>query len=167
MAFLCPLLCSRVLWYHKLSCMGCCIFFGLRWRSPPPLPGVYTIWHNDPAAPQDHWGRCRIRTRDFCLRSLARYHWATTSHYMLWCDERCCWVWMVSYAVLYTGCCGVMRGAVGCCGIISCAVGCRGCDERCCWVLWYHEILCRANWATAANGGRGAVETRTMVYTKY
>ena len=24
----------------------------------------FTVQHNDPAAHQDHWGRCRIRTRD-------------------------------------------------------------------------------------------------------
>ena len=28
-------------------------FFGLRWRFPP-LPWVFTVWHNDRAAPQDH-----------------------------------------------------------------------------------------------------------------
>ena len=28
----------------------------------PPLPWVFTVYHNDPAAPQDHCGRCRIRT---------------------------------------------------------------------------------------------------------
>ena len=26
----------------------------------------FTLFHNDPAALQDHWGRCRIRTRDLC-----------------------------------------------------------------------------------------------------
>ena len=31
------------------------------------------ILHNDPAAHQDHCGRCLIRTRDLCSRSLARY----------------------------------------------------------------------------------------------
>ena len=53
-------------------------FFGLRWRFPP-LPWVFTVLHNDPAAPQDHCGRCRNRIRDLCLRSLAHYQWATTS----------------------------------------------------------------------------------------
>ena len=33
----------------------------------------YIITHYDPAAHQDHWGRCRIRTRDICHRSLVRY----------------------------------------------------------------------------------------------
>ena len=45
----------------------------------PPLPWDFTVLNNDPAAPQDHCGRCRIRTRDFCPRSLAHYQWATTS----------------------------------------------------------------------------------------
>ena len=39
----------------------------------PLYPQIYTVLHNDPAAPQDHCGRCRIRTRDLCLRSMARY----------------------------------------------------------------------------------------------
>ena len=34
-----------------------CIFFG-------PQVEVFTVLHNDPAAPPDHCGRCRIRTRD-------------------------------------------------------------------------------------------------------
>ena len=33
-----------------------------------------TLFHNDPSAHQDHCGRCRIRTRDLCPRSLVRYH---------------------------------------------------------------------------------------------
>ena len=52
-------------------------FFGLWWRCPP-LSGDFTVFHNDPAAPHDHCGRCRIQTRDPCPRSLARYQWATT-----------------------------------------------------------------------------------------
>ena len=40
----------------------------------------FTVLHNDPAAPQDHCGRCRIWTLEFCPRSLARYQWTTTSH---------------------------------------------------------------------------------------
>ena len=39
----------------------------------PPLPRDFTVLHNDPAASQDHCGRCRIRTRYFYPRSLARY----------------------------------------------------------------------------------------------
>ena len=42
-----------------------------------PLPWYFTVLHNDPAAPQNHYGRCRIRTRDFCTRSLVRYQWAS------------------------------------------------------------------------------------------
>ena len=62
------------------SCLGKQIFFF--------ASGVYvflstlrfsTLFHNDPAAHQDHCGRCRIRTRDICLRSLVRYQWVTTS----------------------------------------------------------------------------------------
>ena len=45
----------------------------------PPLPRDFTVLHNDPAAPQDYCGRCRIRTPDLCPRSLARGQWATTS----------------------------------------------------------------------------------------
>ena len=44
-----------------------------------PLYAEILQSHNDPAAHQDHSGRCRIRTRDLCPRSLARYQWATTS----------------------------------------------------------------------------------------
>ena len=44
-----------------------------------PLSWDFIVLHNNPAARQDHYGRCRIRTRDLCLRSLARYQWATTS----------------------------------------------------------------------------------------
>ena len=29
--------------------------------------------HNDPAAHHNHCGRCRIRSRDLCPRSLVRY----------------------------------------------------------------------------------------------
>ena len=32
-----------------------------------------TLFHNDPAAHQDHCGRYRIRIRNLCLRSLVRY----------------------------------------------------------------------------------------------
>ena len=39
----------------------------------PLYPEIFTVLHNDPAAPQKHCGRCQIRTRDFCPRSLARY----------------------------------------------------------------------------------------------
>ena len=56
----------------------CIYFFGLRWRFPP-LPWDFTVLHNDPAAHQDHCCRCRIRIRDHCPRSLARYQWVTTS----------------------------------------------------------------------------------------
>ena len=38
-----------------------------------------TLLHHDHAAHQEHCGRCRIRTRDLCSRSLVRYQWATTS----------------------------------------------------------------------------------------
>ena len=31
-----------------------------------------TLFHNDPAAHQDHCGRCRIRTPNLCPRSLVR-----------------------------------------------------------------------------------------------
>ena len=30
--------------------------------------GFITVVHNDPAAPQDHCGICRIRPQDFCLK---------------------------------------------------------------------------------------------------
>ena len=45
------------------------------------LPWDYPHYHYDPAAHQDHCGRCRIRckTQDLCPRSLVRYQWATTS----------------------------------------------------------------------------------------
>ena len=36
----------------------------------PTLPWDFTVLHNDPAAPQDHCGWCRIRTRDLCPRSM-------------------------------------------------------------------------------------------------
>ena len=39
----------------------------------PPSTLRFTVLHNDPAAPQDHCGRRRIRTRDFCPRSLVHY----------------------------------------------------------------------------------------------
>ena len=55
-----------------------CIFFCLRWRFPP-LPWTFTVLPNDPAAPQDHCGRNRIRTRDLWLRSLVRYQ---SSHHI-------------------------------------------------------------------------------------
>ena len=46
----------------------------------PLYPELFaTLWHNEPAAHQDHCGRCRIRTRDFWPRSLVHYQWATTS----------------------------------------------------------------------------------------
>ena len=45
----------------------------LRQVKVPTLPWDLTVLHNDPAAPQDHCGKCLIRTRDFCPRSLARY----------------------------------------------------------------------------------------------
>ena len=41
--------------------------------------GFYIITQWSPAAHQDHCGRCRIRTRDICPRSLVRYQRATTS----------------------------------------------------------------------------------------
>ena len=147
MAFLCPLLCSRVLWYHKLSCMGCCIFFGLRWRSPPPSTlSLYnmTQWSCSASGslremPDSNPGLLPQKSGALPLS----HH--ITLHVVVW--------WEMLLGVNGVICCAVYRVS--------------GCDERCCWVLWYHEILCRANWATAANGGRGAVETRTMVYTKY
>ena len=40
-----------------------------------------TLLHNDHAAHQDHYGRCRICTRDLCPWSLLRYQWATTSQF--------------------------------------------------------------------------------------
>ena len=55
-----------------------CTFFASGGGSPL-YPEIFTVLLNDPAAPQDHCGRSRIRTRDFCLRSLARYQWATSS----------------------------------------------------------------------------------------
>ena len=47
----------------------------------PFLPWVFlnTLLHNDPAAHQDHCGRCRIRTKDQFPKSLVRYQRATTS----------------------------------------------------------------------------------------
>ena len=40
----------------------------------PLYPEVFYIMHNDPAAHQDHCGRCCIRTRDLCPRSLVCYY---------------------------------------------------------------------------------------------
>ena len=40
-------------------------FFCLRGRFLS-LPWDFLLYHNDPAAHQDHCGRCRIRTRDLC-----------------------------------------------------------------------------------------------------
>ena len=46
------------------------LFFCLRsWFPSLPLR-FSTLLHNDPAAHQDHCGRCRIRTRDLCPRRL-------------------------------------------------------------------------------------------------
>ena len=59
-----------------LNIFFCIFLFGLRWRFPP-LPWVFTVWHNDPAAPQDHGGTCRIQTRDLCLRSLVHALYCT------------------------------------------------------------------------------------------
>ena len=59
------------------------IFFDLRWRFPP-LPWDFTVLYNDPAAPQDHCGRCWIRTRDFCPRSLERYQMSHHIHRTTW-----------------------------------------------------------------------------------
>ena len=42
----------------------------------PSLPWDFLHYHNDPTAHQDHCGRCRIRTRDLCQRSMVRYQWA-------------------------------------------------------------------------------------------
>ena len=33
----------------------------------------FTVLHNDPAAHQDHCGRCRIRTQDLCPKSLVSF----------------------------------------------------------------------------------------------
>ena len=41
----------------------------------PSLPWDFYIIHNAPAAQQDQCGRCRIRTRDLCKKSLVHYHW--------------------------------------------------------------------------------------------
>ena len=49
-----------------------------------------TLFHNDPAAHQDHRGKCRIRTRDFYPRSLVRYQWPTTSTSILSCPRSLC-----------------------------------------------------------------------------
>ena len=48
------------------------IFFGPQVEVPPSTLR-FTVLHNDPAAPQDHCGRRRIRTRDLCPRSLVHY----------------------------------------------------------------------------------------------
>ena len=50
-------------------------FFTFIWHQVevPPSTLRITILHNDPAVPQDHCTRCRIRTRDLCPRSIARY----------------------------------------------------------------------------------------------
>ena len=52
-------------------------------RRTPPLPWDFTGLHNNPSALQDHCGRCRIRTKGLCSRSLMSQHishqWATTS----------------------------------------------------------------------------------------
>ena len=47
-------------------------FFCLRGRFPS-LPWDFLLYHNDPAARQDHCGRCRIRTQELCPRSLVLY----------------------------------------------------------------------------------------------
>ena len=40
----------------------------------PLYPEMFYIhYHNDPAAHQDHCGRCRIQTWDLCPRSLVHY----------------------------------------------------------------------------------------------
>ena len=52
-------------------------------RRTPPLPWDFTGLHNNPSALQDHCGRCRIRTKGLCPRSLmsqyTSHQWATTS----------------------------------------------------------------------------------------
>ena len=52
-------------------------------RRTPPLPWDFTGLHNNPSALQDHCGRCRIRTKGLCSRSLMSqyisHQWATTS----------------------------------------------------------------------------------------
>ena len=40
-----------------------------------------TLLTKDPAAHQNHCGRCWIRTQDLCPRSLVRYQWTTTFPY--------------------------------------------------------------------------------------
>ena len=48
------------------------VFF-LAWGGGlPHYSWAFTVFHNDPAKPQDHCGRFRIRTRNLCLRSLVR-----------------------------------------------------------------------------------------------
>ena len=42
---------------------------------PPPLPRDFTVLHNDPAASQDHCGRCWIQARDLCAPEV----WRATS----------------------------------------------------------------------------------------
>ena len=69
----------------------------------PPVFCIFfrpQVLYNDPAALQYQCWRCRIRTRDLCLRSLASYQWATTSllshHISRWTNTshmpspRCC-----------------------------------------------------------------------------
>ena len=70
------------------------IFFCLSGRFPSLPWVVYTLLHNDPAAHQDHCGRCRIRTRDLCPWSLVRNQWTTTFP----CNVHC----TVQYIVVWT-----------------------------------------------------------------
>ena len=44
----------------------------------PLYPEIFTLVHNDPAAHQDHCGRCRIQTRDLCARSLVQSYQRAT-----------------------------------------------------------------------------------------
>ena len=70
--------------FHFIDIFFFCIyFFGPR-RSFPPLPWDFTVLHNDPAVPQVHCGRLRIRTRDLKSGALPiepphLLNWATTS----------------------------------------------------------------------------------------
>ena len=58
-------------------------FFGPQVEVPPSTLR-FTVLHNDPAAPQDRCGRCRIQTQDLCARSLARYQMSHHISQELW-----------------------------------------------------------------------------------
>ena len=57
----------------------CCWSFFAPGEGFPLYPEIFYFIHNDPAAHQDHCGRCRIRTRELCPSRLVRYYWAITS----------------------------------------------------------------------------------------